>query len=367
MEQIARGARMQDEAAIRGLKMLYRQYGYKPFRMSRFEEYDFYADNKSFLQSENVITFTDLNGKLMALKPDVTLSIVKGALDTETEKVFYSENVYRADSGKGERSFSEIMQVGLECIGDIDVYETSEVLLLAGKSLQSFSENFALDISHMGFVQGLLAQSGLTLAQQAKMLRCIGSRSESGVRALCAGVDERTAEGLCMLASLYGDIPTLLPKLRDVASCAQADAALDELAAIDGVLRSCGFADRVHLDFSIVNDMNYYNGVIFRGFLSGVPCSVLSGGRYDNLMRKMGKTAGAIGFAVYMNVLEQYLYADEGYDADVLLTYAEGVSAARVAKKAAALTAAGKSVRVQRKQDALRCKRHIHMETGDEA
>lgn len=367
MEQTARGACMQDEAAIRRLKALYRQYGYKPFRMSRFEEYDFYADNKSFLQSENVITFTDLNGKLMALKPDVTLSIVKSASDTETEKVFYSENVYRADSGKGERSFSEIMQVGLECIGEIGVYETSEVLSLAGKSLQSFSEAFALDISHMGFVRGLLAQSGLDFPQQARALSCIGSRNENGLRALCAGLDEKTAEGLCLLASLYGDIPTLLPRLRAVRGNAQTDAALCELAALSDVLCGCGWADKVHLDFSIVNDMSYYNGVIFRGFLSGVPCSVLSGGRYDNLMRKMGKTAGAIGFAVYMNVLEQYLYADEGYDADVLLTYEEGVPAARIAKEAAALTAAGKTVRVQKRADALRCKTHTHLTKEDEA
>ncbi|MDO5111720.1 MAG: ATP phosphoribosyltransferase regulatory subunit [Clostridia bacterium] len=367
MESMERDARMRDEAAIRGLKAIYRQYGYKPFRMSRFEEYDFYADNKSFLQSENVITFTDLNGKLMALKPDVTLSIVKSASDTATEKVFYSENVYRADMGRGERGFSEIMQVGLECIGDIDVYESSEVLMLAGRSLERFSDTFALDVSHMGFVQGMLTDSGLPASRQAQALNCIASRNESGVRALCAGLDAGTTAGLCALATLYGGVPALLPQLRAIGKSAQTAAALDELAAIYEVLCGCGLGEKVHLDFSIVNDMNYYNGVIFRGFVSGVPSSVLSGGRYDNLMHKMGKTAGAIGFAVYLNVLEQYLYADEGYDADVLLTYDADVSASMVARRVAALTAQGKSVRVQKKADALRCKEHIHLTKEAEA
>ena len=65
-----------DERAIFALRSLYRRYGYAQYKMSRFEEYDLYVRNKDFLVSDSVITFTDTNGKLMALKPDVTLSIV---------------------------------------------------------------------------------------------------------------------------------------------------------------------------------------------------------------------------------------------------------------------------------------------------
>src|SRR5690554_5676876 len=115
--------------------------------MNKFEQYDFYLKNKNFLESENIITFTDLNGRLMALKPDVTLSIVKNTKENP-EKVFYSENVYRVASGTKE--YKEIMQLGLECIGDIDLYLMGEVISLAAKSLQSFSNRFILDISNMG-------------------------------------------------------------------------------------------------------------------------------------------------------------------------------------------------------------------------
>ena len=67
--------------------------------------------------------------------------------------------------------------------------------------------------------------------------------------------------------------------------------------------------------------MDYYNGVIFQGFLPKIPFPVLSGGRYDNLPRKMGKEVGAIGFALYMGRLEQFFGQERQYDADVLLTY----------------------------------------------
>ena len=93
------------------LRALYQSYGYKPYKMSKFEEYDLYAKNKEFLVSDNVITFTDPSGKLMALKPDVTLSIIKNTEDQpeKTKKLYYNENVYRVS--KGTNSFKEIMQL----------------------------------------------------------------------------------------------------------------------------------------------------------------------------------------------------------------------------------------------------------------
>ena len=98
--------------------------------MSKFEEYDLYVRNKSFLISDNIITFTDTDGKLMALKPDVTLSIVKNSQGGEgLSKVYYDENVYRI-SGATSR-FKEIMQTGIEAIGDIDGYSRFEVGFLA--------------------------------------------------------------------------------------------------------------------------------------------------------------------------------------------------------------------------------------------
>ena len=129
-----------EELAVFRLRKIYESYGYSQFKMSKFEEYDFYVKNKDFLTSGNIITFTDTNGKLMALKPDVTLSIVKNGKDEDglVQKVYYSENVYRVT--KSSRSFREITQTGLECVGDLDDYCISEVLTLAKESLAAVSD-----------------------------------------------------------------------------------------------------------------------------------------------------------------------------------------------------------------------------------
>ena len=89
-----------EERAILSLRRLFSSYGYRPYKMNRFEEYDLYVRNKDFLVSDQVITFADRSGKLLALKPDVTLSIIKNSPDAPgaVQKLYYNENVYRSDS-----------------------------------------------------------------------------------------------------------------------------------------------------------------------------------------------------------------------------------------------------------------------------
>ena len=122
--------------------------------------------------------------------------------------------------------------------------------------------------------------------------------------------------------------------------------ALDELATLDKALRSTEYYDNVRLDFSFVNDTGYYNGIIFTGFTPAVPRPVLSGGRYDKLMKKFAKDAGAIGFAVYVDEIVSYYSRKADFDQDVFVEYAGGADIAAVAAVADKLRAEGKTVSV---------------------
>lgn len=138
-----------NEQMIFDLRAMYADYGYAPFRIRKFEEYELYVKNKDFIDSANIITFTDTNGKLMALKPDVTLSVVKNSRDLpgQVQKVYYNENIYRVS--RRSRMFEELMQVGIECIGDIDDYNIHEVLMLAAMTLQYVSPEGVLVVSDL--------------------------------------------------------------------------------------------------------------------------------------------------------------------------------------------------------------------------
>ena len=187
-----------EEQAIFALRGLYQRYGYTPYKMSQFEEYDLYVRNKDFLISDRIITFSGEGGKLMALKPDVTLSIVKNAPEASgvVQKVYYSENVYR--------DYREIMQAGLECVGDLTDYDIAEAVVLAAKSLALLGENYVLDISHMGLVGAVLNRLGFDTDEQKKIMTCLRQKNTHELRALCQGKPQAEAVLLAIAACRGG-------------------------------------------------------------------------------------------------------------------------------------------------------------------
>ena len=356
-----------DERATYNLRKLYLRHGYSHYRVSKFEEYDLYAKNKSFLVSENLLTFTDTNGKLMALKPDVTLSIIKNVVaDVKSSyKLYYDEHVYRTtSSGDG---FREITQTGLESIGNIDLFAESEVLMLAMKSLESISENFLLDISHMRLLEGLLENMGIDPSDMSDIFALVGSKNVSGIRALCRKYEiaSEEIEKLCTLTAMYLPIEKALESVKSYVAGEKMQAAFEELSGICELIREYGIADKLYLDLSIVNDMNYYDGIIFKGFVNGIPDSILSGGRYDRLMERFGKKMGAVGFAVYLDKLERFGSASDDFDVDYMLLYSADVPAAKIIAAANELSADGSSVRASSAIDAgVRYRKLVRLSKG---
>lgn len=336
-----------EEKITYALRSLYQKYGYVQYKMSKFEEYDLYASNKEFLVSDHVITFTDTNGKLMALKPDVTLSIVRNckAQKNYVEKVYYNENVYRISNGT--KDFKEIMQVGLECIGDIDDYIVYEVLMLAAQTLKEISSESILNIAHLDIIRQMLSELQVPSDVEKKLMKCIESKNLHEFASLCieAGGDTRKMEQMLLLMQLHGSPAEVLPALKELECNVDAVAQLEKILPI---LTAQGLNDMIRIDFSAMNDLKYYNGIVFQGFVSGVPSIVLSGGQYDLLMRKMGKKSKAVGFGVYMDQIERLGRNERQYDVDLLLLYDDQTDLSSLCEAVNSLTATNVNVMVQK-------------------
>lgn len=350
---------MSVEQLINALREQYRAYGYRPYGMSKFEEYELYLQNKDFLISERVLTFTDTDGKLMALKPDVTLSIIKNTEDNSagTQKVYYLENVYRP--GKNDQGFREIKQIGLECMGKVDDYCIYEVLLLAVKSLKAVSKNCVLDISHMGLVTKALDEAGLKGLAREMVVEAISNKSAHEIRSICQeqGID---GEKLEILSQLSGKINDVTPQLRQLFGDIQELSQLEQLLT---TLENAGYCC-LNVDFSVVNDMNYYNGIVFRGFVEGVPEGVLSGGQYDGLMQKMKRNGKAIGFAIYPDLLERMLFQKEEM-ADAVIYYDSQTPIYAIAAAVDKLAKQGLRVIAQPKAATIKCEKSYRIENGE--
>lgn len=343
-----------EEKVAIALRALYRTYGYLPYQMSKFEPYDLYVANKDFLVGDGVITFTDTDGKLLALKPDVTLSIIKNTQDGELQKVYYNENVYRI-SGE-TKQFKEIMQVGLECLGNIGLYEVYETVTLAAASLKEISNAFVLDISHLGIISALLDEIGKGEKYNGEIMRCLADKNAHQLRCVCLSynVDETQTQKLLTVLQAYGDMEKVLTVLAPVCTNAKAKKAYDELCALVALLKSDENYTRMRLDFSVVNDMKYYNGIVFKGFIDGVCEGVLSGGQYDRLMKRLGKQSKAIGFAVYTDLLERLNAQKPSVDVDIVVLYDEQTDLSVLANATKNLQSKNMRFRVQKTAEGIR-------------
>ncbi len=356
----------EEERVAFALRSLYKKYGYLPYKMSKFEAYDLYAANKQFLIGDGVITFTDTDGRLLALKPDVTLSIIKNSADGQGKrKVYYHENVYRISGGT--KQFKEIPQVGLECIGDVDDYDVYEAITLAAGSLAAISDTFVLDISHLGILFAVLQEIGKGEEFAQKVTRCLAEKNAHALAELCEeeGVAQADKVKLQTLLTAYGKMQKVLEQITPICTTEAGKTALERLKKLCDLLKESPYADKLRLDFSVVNDRNYYDDVLFKGFVDGVADSVLSGGRYDRLMARMGKKSSGIGFAVNLDLLENLDGRTEAQDVDVLVSYGENTPVAEVAAAVEKQIRQGKTVRAQKGSTGVRYGQVIDLTGGE--
>ncbi len=215
------------------LNRLYEQYGYRKFKMSRFEDYDLYAQNRDFLRQDRIITFTDADGALKALKPDITLSIMKSN-GGDSEKVYYNENVCREVGG----AFREILQVGVESVGQIDPYAEAEVIALAARSLEQLSPKYVLALSDVSFVGSLLDQMGLSAPVRGKVLGLIARKNVPGLCVLAerGELTGEQADGLRELVELYAPLKEGIGRVGRLAKSNAAWEALRQLSLTAGLL-----------------------------------------------------------------------------------------------------------------------------------
>ena len=288
----------EEEKLIFTLRSMWRKAGYTSYKVSQAEEYDFYVRNKEFLDNREIITFPDRDGVLMALKSDVTLSLVKKMKSADTVKrVMYNEKIYRIPQFSS--SFREIEQTGLECLGPLTTENIVEVASLALSSLEKIGGRYCLTLSHMGIINSVL--EGVEEARRDEIISLVKRRkTEELVR--IGEEDERARKACSLFVSLLDSRRTSQEIISCMRSSNLESKAVDELEA---VISSLG-EENVVLDFSSLGAFGYYNGIIMKGFVEGFNRPVLLGGEYSLLLRRMNKDISrALGFAIYMDELEE--------------------------------------------------------------
>ncbi len=311
-----------ENSIVSNLINIYERFGFKKIKLSKFEDYNLYNNNKDFLQTEHILTFMNLNGNLKSLRPDVTLSIVKKVLkdnEKETQKIYYIEDIYKIVSNE----YEEIPQVGVEIIGKLNNYSNLEIISMAIESLKSINKNYILEISNIDFISAIFDEINLEENLKIEILNNIYLKNKHDLEKLLnKNVDCKYKKYILSFIELSGNYKDILKKLKSLIINKKMQKSYEELKSLSFVFELYNNFDKILLDFSIESQLGYYNGIIFKGYIKESNDIILSGGRYDKLLNKFNSNKNAIGFAIYMDKLYEKNKSSDYID--ILILYKSG-------------------------------------------
>lgn len=293
---------------------LYQKRGYAEAVTPTIEYFDVFNIENRIIAEESMFKTTDKSGKLVVLRPDNTTPMARFAAARlknapKPIKLCYNQNVFRIMHGySGKRS--EFTQTGIEIIGGDTFKADIECLTEAIASLREIGaycgENkYKLEIGHAGFAKALLESLDLGGEEKELALEYVEAKNSSKIEFLNSGRGNlEEAIGLIRkIPRLFGS-KEIIDKARELCrGVPDANSALDYLSEIYSVLETAGLADNVTIDLSIVHEMEYYTGLVFKGYIIGAGEAVLGGGRYDTLLENFGDKTGATGFGVNVSVI----------------------------------------------------------------
>lgn len=316
------------------LAALFAQWGYDEVVTPTFEYLETIVTGADRDSAENWFKFIDKSNHILALRPDMTAPIARVAAtrlkeNTLPAKLFYLTNVFRYEQAQAGRQ-CEFYQGGVELLGIAGPEADAEIIALAVAAMQKAGlQHFQISIGQVEFINGIMAESGLSAEQRQEVKQLIISRNLVGLGEMLEQSDlsAELKDLLRQIPVLYGK-EDLLQKAYAMVSNPVSRAALDNLADIYALLQQYGVAQYVSFDLSLIRDFEYYTGMVFEGYTPGLGFPLCGGGRYDKLVASFGVDSPATGFALG---IERVLLALErqgitlSTDAkDVYISWAEG-------------------------------------------
>lgn len=283
--------------------------GYSEVETPTLEFYDVFSLEADLTPQETMFKFFDQQGRILVLRPDFTIPVARIAATKFRDaryplKFSYIGNTFKYNELGGGKQ-KEFTQAGVEILGAASAEADAEVIATAINAVRAMGlENFQIDIGQVEFFKGLMEETGLS-EQDAEQIRVLIDRKDYlGIEELLKehNIKEELKEIILSLPGLFGSTD-VIDKVEKMAINKRSLKALENLRQVLGILEDYELSKYVSVDLGTVQSLNYYTGVIFRGFTYGVGFPILSGGRYDNLVEKFGKSCPATGFSLGVNMI----------------------------------------------------------------
>lgn len=315
----------------RTLSSLYRELGYREVITPTVEYMDVYQNAE--IDIEKSYKMVDGKGDIQLLRPDNTVPIARivgNRLEHEKLplKLFYNQNVFtlnKINYGKKD----EITQNGVELIGDNSIKSDIDIIITAIKAIKKCDmDDFILEIGHVGIFKELCKGINFKNEDFEKVREFIENKNFAALNDLMSNYDNNDyVIALKKLPELFGSSETF-EEAYNVLKNTSAVKYLDYIKCVYDIIRGLGYVGKIHIDLGLINEINYYTGIVFRCYADDFGDYFLSGGRYDNLIEKFGKSLPAIGFAIDIDFFCKIIMSDfqekNEYNINYVVFYEKG-------------------------------------------
>jgi ATP phosphoribosyltransferase regulatory subunit len=312
------------------MTQLFKSRGFNEVITPSLEFYDVFDGKANAMPQEIMYKLVDSKGRILVIRPDNTMPVVRVA-STKLKgfqpplRLFYNQNVFRiSPSLSGRRD--EIPQCGIELLGVSGIKADLEVIVTAIEALKSVTGNFRFEIGHVGFFKRIIGGLPCSDEEKEQIRKYIESKNYAALTDILkeSAKESAASRALIELPRLFGGAEVFTRAL-EIAPNEGAVDTIKYLQSIYGVLCRMGLKDNIMIDLGLVQQIDYYTGVAFHGYIQGLGEQVLSGGRYDGLSDGFGVDLTATGFAVNTEAVARHAgLAQKSGRPDVLVFYGLG-------------------------------------------
>ena len=297
------------------LQKLFMNNGYDAIASPALEYYDVFYKRRESLHEEDMYKLFERSGKIMVLRPDMTIPIARIAACKLDESCFpakfcYKSNIFRLnDSYDGK--LSEITQCGIEIIGTKSIKSDADAVIEAIKALKCAGlDDFVIEIGQAEFFKTLVSKTQLDKSQTEILRKAVENKNYSLLNEMLNSysvlIPKEVYKILLELPKLFGGTE-IFDYVKEIYKETENSEALINLKDVYRLIESAGFGRYISIDMGMVQHNDYYTGVILRGYSKYAGENILAGGRYDNLISEFGKDMPATGMAVNVNCLLEAL------------------------------------------------------------
>lgn len=308
-------------------------WGYKEVETPTFEYYDVFTSGIGSIRQEQMFKFFDHHGRILVLRPDITMPIARiAATKLKNEvmpmRLFYISNAFGYEPSQPGMQ-KEFTQAGIELLGTNNPEADAEVIALAISVLKNIGLcNFQIDIGQVEFFKGLLEETGLATEEIEKLREFVDQKNMLAMELFLK--DTTLTESLkckiLQLPSLFGG-PEILERAFTLTNNLRCRKAIHNIRSVYKILEDFELEQYISIDLGMVQNIDYYSGIIFRGISGQLGYPILTGGRYDNLVSEFGYDLPATGFAMGVKrlliALEKQGKFEKIHQTDLLVGYTE--------------------------------------------